>query len=82
MASGDSQIDKPQCGCPKRAELPDVNINTGTDSINTESFKKSVKKTCSGEVVQQDQEESIHQCKVCHVYCGVWCSSYFMLFVI
>ena len=27
MASSDSQIDKPQCGCPKRAELPDVNIN-------------------------------------------------------
>ena len=22
----DSQIDKPQAGCPKRAELPDVNI--------------------------------------------------------
>ena len=27
MASSDSQIDKPQCGRPKRAELPDVNIN-------------------------------------------------------
>ena len=25
----DSQIDKPQLGCPKRTELPDVNINTG-----------------------------------------------------
>ena len=25
MASRDSQIDKPQRGCPKRAELPDVN---------------------------------------------------------
>ena len=25
MASSDSQIDKPQRGCPKRAELPDVN---------------------------------------------------------
>ena len=36
MASSDSQIDKPQCGCPKRAELPDVNINTGVQSINTE----------------------------------------------
>ena len=36
MASSDSQIDKPQRGCPKRAELPDVNINTGTRSINTE----------------------------------------------
>ena len=38
MASCDSQIDKPQRGCPKRAELPDVNINTGTQRINTESF--------------------------------------------
>ena len=36
MASSDSQIDKPQCGCPKRAELLDVNINTGMQSINTE----------------------------------------------
>ena len=36
MASSDSQIDKPQCGRPKRAELLDVNINTGVQSINTE----------------------------------------------
>ena len=35
-ASSDSQIDKPQRGCPKRAELPDININTGAQSINTE----------------------------------------------
>ena len=34
--SSDSQIDKPQPGRPKRAELPDVNINTGAQSINTE----------------------------------------------
>ena len=39
MASSDSQIDKPQRGGrPKRAEPPDVNINTGAQSINTESF--------------------------------------------
>ena len=38
MASSDSQIDKPQCGCPRRAELPDVNINTGMHSIHTKSF--------------------------------------------
>ena len=38
MASSNSQIDKPQRGHPKRAELPDVNINTGAQSINTESF--------------------------------------------
>ena len=36
MASSDSQIIKPQCGCPKRAELPDVYINTGAQSINIE----------------------------------------------
>ena len=36
MASSDSQEDKPQHGRPKRAELPDVNINTGAQSINTE----------------------------------------------
>ena len=36
IASSDSQINKPQRGCPKRAELPDVNINTGAQSINTE----------------------------------------------
>ena len=35
-ASSDSQIDKPQRGRPKRAELPEVNINTGAQSINTE----------------------------------------------
>ena len=29
MASSDSQINKPRRGHPKRAELPDVNINTG-----------------------------------------------------
>ena len=33
MASSDSQIDKPQRGCPKRAELPGVNRNTGAQSI-------------------------------------------------
>ena len=36
MASSDSQIDKLQHGRPKRVELPDVNINTGAQSINTE----------------------------------------------
>ena len=36
MASSDSQIDKPQRGHPKRVELPDVNTNTGAQSINTE----------------------------------------------
>ena len=35
MASSNSQITKPQCGCFKRAEPPDVNINTGVQSINS-----------------------------------------------
>ena len=34
MATSDSQIDKAQRGCPKRAELPGVNINTGTLAEN------------------------------------------------
>ena len=36
MASSDSEIDKPQRG--RWAELPDVNIKTGTQSINTDKF--------------------------------------------
>ena len=36
MASSDSQIDKPQRRRPKRADLPDVNINTGAQSIDTD----------------------------------------------
>ena len=32
----DSQIDKPQRGRPERAKLSDININTGTQIINTE----------------------------------------------
>ena len=36
MASSDNQINKPQRGCPKRAQLLDENINTGTQSVNTE----------------------------------------------
>ena len=36
VASSNSQINKPQCGRPERDELPDVNINTGAQSITTE----------------------------------------------
>ena len=36
MASTIHQIDKPQHGHSKRAEIPDLNINTGAQSINTE----------------------------------------------
>ena len=42
MACSDSQIDKPQRGRPKRAELSDVNINTGAQSINTERGSLSI----------------------------------------
>ena len=38
MASCDSQIDKPQRGRSKRAELLEININTGAQSIDTESL--------------------------------------------
>ena len=37
MASSDSQINEPQRGRPKRAELPDVNINIGAQIINSKS---------------------------------------------
>ena len=40
MANSNSQIDKPQRGRPNRAELPDVNINKGVQSINTERASK------------------------------------------
>ena len=36
MASSNSHIDQSQRGRPKRAELSDVNINTGEQSINIE----------------------------------------------
>ena len=36
MASSNSHINKPHHGRPKRAELMDVNINTGTQNVNTE----------------------------------------------
>ena len=47
MESSDSQIDKQQLGRPKRAELLDVNINTGAQSINCEkaSLTKLQRKT-------------------------------------
>ena len=37
--------DKPQRGHPKRAELLDVHVNTGAQSINTESLYKHENKT-------------------------------------
>ena len=52
MASSDSQIDKPQRRRPKRAELPDVNINTSAQSINTESLFRS---QCNTKDQEQNQ---------------------------
>ena len=49
MASSDSQIAKLQRGCPKRADLPDVNINTGVQSINTERTSLTDPATEKGE---------------------------------
>ena len=47
MAGSDSQIDQLQLGRPKRAELLDVNMNTGAQSINSErvSLKKLQRET-------------------------------------
>ena len=64
MASSNSQITKPQCGCFKRAEPPDVNINTGVQSINTErasegSFRPVVK--C---IIYSTVKGRMYQCKV------------------
>ena len=44
MASNDSQIDKPQRGCPKIAELLDVNTNMGTQSIKSERALSMIQK--------------------------------------
>ena len=46
MACSDSQTDKAQRGCLKRAELLDVNINTGVQSINTESVSLNTHPVC------------------------------------
>ena len=45
MASSVSEFDKPPRGRPKRAELPDVNINTGAQSINSERSRNKHQKT-------------------------------------
>ena len=36
MASSDIQMNKPQRGRPKEAEMSGLNINTGAQNINTE----------------------------------------------
>ena len=47
----DSWIDKP-CGCPKRAVLPDVHINKGAQSINTERASFNDKTKCKKSTVK------------------------------
>ena len=42
MATSNSQINKPQAGRAKRVKLPDVNINTGAQRINTERVSKKI----------------------------------------
>ena len=63
MASSDSQVDKPQRGRPKRAELPDVNINTGAQSINTESLLSNDSALLNRDVKTQ------HQFPFEHLWC-------------
>ena len=57
MASSDSQIDKPR-GCPKRAELPNVTINTGMQSINTERASLRNSKRCVENALRMEQKQS------------------------
>ena len=47
----DSWIDKPR-GCPKRAVLPDVHINKGAQSINTERSSFNDKTKCKKSTVK------------------------------
>ena len=44
--SSDSQIYKPQRGRPKRAELPDVNINKGAQSIILRAKTRKLRREC------------------------------------
>ena len=61
MASSDSQIDKAQRGRPKRAELPDVNINTGAQSINSERASRKTGEEATVRCdVRQITEEKQH----------------------
>ena len=66
MASRDSQIDKPQRGRPKRAELPGVNINTGAQSINTERASLNLQNKCGG----------LHQHSVCDLWSNEICKKH------
>ena len=53
MESSDSQMDKPQHGRPKRAELLDVNINTDVQSINNESVLNYINEEDNGSSISR-----------------------------
>ena len=57
MASSENQIDKSR-GCPKRVELPNITINTGMQSINTERASLRNSKRCVENALQMEQKQS------------------------
>ena len=64
MACSESDFDKLQRGYPYRAELPDVNIKTGAQSINSD--RASLKKETStvqprGRAVQCELTDTAHE---------------------
>ena len=65
MASSDSQINKPQCGHPERAELLDVNINTGAQSIDTESLFNEYENALLIWMVKSTSSSHAHACAQC-----------------
>ena len=58
MASSNSEIDKPQHGRPKRAELLDVNINTGVQSIK---YTESLFKICTAQTLKKYPNWNPHE---------------------
>ena len=67
IASCDSQIDKPQHGCHKRAELLDVNINMGSQTINsegtssTESYRSFYFNFSNSLIIQEAKTKDNHK---------------------
>ena len=67
MASSDSQSDKPQrYGRPKRAELPDVNINTGAQSINTERTSLKLPLSLGQDIYQIETSVQLKENIMCY----------------
>ena len=67
MASSYNQIDKPQCGRHKRAELLDVNINMGSQTINsegtssTESYRSFYFNFSNSLIIQEAKTKDNHK---------------------